>query len=151
MNEFAGYTVSAFQLNAPWCVVPDLDSLQRLVLRAFPSVYLFFLVLLLFLGSYITPSARYINRARVADTFLLVLIIAYEPLASFALFSLSCTVALDDESRLFADPSIICFSHRHLPYAITAIVVLSVFLLPLPVILLFALPIVLATSRGCNA
>lgn len=136
LHSVARYSVSLIHLNVPWCVSPDLSQLRRLVTVAVPPIYLFCLVFLLFVASYIRPFSRYIKRPKVGETFFVVLIVAYEPLAVFATFTLSCSVLFGDDIRLYADPNVVCFDATHLPYAIAAICLLIV-IIPLPALLIY--------------
>ena len=85
------------------------------------------------------PFSKYIQRTEVTNTFFLVVIIAYAPLATVACFWLSCSVRVGRDLRLFADPTTVCFSGDHLPYAVTSIILLVAFLIPLPGLLVYAL------------
>lgn len=130
-------THSSFDVLA-FCVHPHLTELDRLLVDAVPSLYLIFLVAIVFAASYARPFSKYIQRAEVTNTFLLVVIVAYAPLATAACFWLSCSVRVGGDVRLFADPTEICFSDNHLPYAIASIILLTAFLIPLPGLLVYA-------------
>lgn len=136
LHSVARYTVSLIHLNFPLCVAPYLSELPRLIVVAVPSMYLFFLVFILFLASYLRRVSHYVRRPKVGETFFVVLIVAYEPLAVFCTFTLSCTVLLGDDVRLYADPNIVCFGGEHLPYSIAAICVLCILII-FPALLIY--------------
>ena len=138
LHSVAHYTVSLIHFNFPLCVAPHLSQLLRFVIVAVPSLYLFFLVFILFVSSYLRRLSRYVRleRSKIGETFFVVLIVAYEPLAVFCTFTLSCTVLLGDDVRLYADPNIICFDGNHLPYSIAAICVLFALII-VPALLIY--------------
>ena len=122
------------------CITPSLDGLTRLVLQYVTPIYILLLLSLALLITHIIARSRRISKYTSKRSFLqalwLLFLITYINIANTTFELLHCKIVgpLNGiQSLVLAqDASVVCYQGVHLPYAIIAIILASLFVLPFP-------------------
>ena len=126
-----------FTLNL--CITPSLDAFTRLFLLFLTPVYILFLLLLTLVLTRIQRFSHHFGRHSILHGLWFLFLISYFNIASISFETISCRKIGYGEGEssprfvLVQDASVTCLKGLHLLFSIFVVILLVLFILPLPI------------------
>lgn len=150
MSGRIGYTsfqaLQFFNLDFTFdlCITSSLDALQRLILQYITPLYIIILLAIVLLLTKVKYISKYMGQHSFLHGMWLIILISYLNIANSSFELLHCQFigpSSDQQLVLVYDASVRCWTGAHLIWAVLAVSVVVIFILPFPVYVWIAIKI----------
>ncbi len=122
------------------CITPDLDGLGRLLLQYVTPIYILLLISATLLLTRIKGFGKLLGKHSFLQGVWFLFLVTYLNIANTTLEIIHCRTVgpknAENEFVLVHDASVVCYQGFHLPFAILALLLTVLFVIPLPIYLL---------------
>lgn len=129
--------LSVFTLDYSFnlCLTSDFDAFDRIFFKFATPFYILLLLIITVMLSSFKPFSRYFGRHSYLQAIWLIILISYVDIAQATLELLHCRkIGVDnDRQALYVDSNVPCYSGKHLPAAIFAIIFSALVVCPFPI------------------
>lgn len=134
--------LSVFTLDYSFnlCFTSDFDAFDRIFFKFATPSYILLLLVTIILLSCVRPFSKYFGRHSFLHAIWLIILISYVDIAQATLELLHCRKIGNNDARqtLYVDANVPCYTGKHLPAAIFAILFVTFVIAPFPLYVLLA-------------